>query len=356
MVRSSQGGSARDTAFQVPGTTTFVGRQRLQQASIDIIAFNAETIQEWHRADVATAQGDGADQLIRWINVKAIHDTGLIDDLGNAFGLHPMTREDIANTHQRPKWEEFPGYGFAAMKMLDDGGPNRGVTVEHVSLILGPTWVLSFQEDEEDVFESVRQRLRTGSGRVRRMQADYLAYCLMDAVVDHYFLAIERIGEEVELIDERVLSNPRPGDHQDIHRLKQQLLSLRRAVWPLREVVGAIVRSESDLLGEHTKVFWRDLYDHTVQVIDMVETSRDVLTSLHDTFLSSLSNRMNEVMKVLTVISTIFIPLTFIAGVYGMNFKNMPELEWKDGYYAVWAVMVVIGVILILFFRKRRWI
>lgn len=354
--RSSKGHTASDTAFQVPGTTVFVGQQRRERASIDIIDFSPETIQEWHGADVATCLTCQAGQTITWINVNGVHDTGLIEELGDAFNLHPLTREDIANTSQRPKWEEFGGYAFLAMKMLDDGGPARGVTIEHVSLILGPTWVLSFLEDEGDVFESVRKRLRTASGRVRTMPADYLAFCLMDAVVDHYFLAVERIGEGVELIDEQVISNPSPDDIHRIHRFKQQMLILRRAVWPLREVVGAIVRSESELLGERTKVFWRDLYDHTVQVIDMVETSRDSLASLHDTYLSSLSNRMNEVMKVLTVISTIFIPLTFLAGVYGMNFEHMPELKWKEGYYAVWAVMVAIGVLLIVYFRKRRWI
>lgn len=345
-----------ESAFQVPGTTVFVGRQRREQASIDIITFSAETIQEWHQADLDTCNACHAGPTISWINVNGIHDTALIEQLGDAFDLHPLTREDIANTSQRPKWEEFDGYAFLAMKMLDDAGADRGVTVEHVSLILGPTWVLSFLEDEGDVFESVRQRLRTASGRVRTMPADYLAFCLMDAVVDHYFLAVERIGEGVELIDEQVISHPDPGDIKKIHRLKQQMLTLRRAVWPLREVVGAIVRSESDLLGKRTNVFWRDLYDHTVQVIDMVETSRDSLASLHDTYLSSLSNRMNEVMKVLTVISTIFIPLTFLAGVYGMNFEHMPELKWKEGYFVVWAVMVSTGVLLLMYFRKRRWI
>ena len=356
MSRSSKGNTAGDTAFQVPGTTVFVGQQRRERACIDIINFSPETLEEWHGADVSTCRTCSTGREISWINVNGVHDTALIEELGDVFDLHPLTREDIANTSQRPKWEEFDRYAFLAMKMLDVGGPERAVSIEHVSLILGPTWVLSFLEDEGDVFESVRKRLRTASGRVRRMPADYLAFCLMDAVVDHYFLAVEQIGEDVELIEEEVIRNPSPGDIHRIHRFKQQMLILRRAVWPLREVVGAIVRSESELLGERTKVFWRDLYDHTVQVIDMVETSRDSLASLHDMYLSSLSNRMNEVMKVLTVISTIFIPLTFLAGVYGMNFEYMPGLKWKEGYYALCAVMVAISVMLILYFRRRRWI
>jgi magnesium transporter len=354
--KSSALTGSSESAFQVPGTTVFVGRQRRELARIHIIQYNPETIQEWRQADMDTCRACLGGPMISWINVNGIHDTALIEQLGDAFALHPLTREDIANTSQRPKWEEFDGYAFLAMKMLDNAGDERGVSVEHVSLILGPNRVLSFVEDEGDVFESVCKRLRMASGRVRKMPADYLAFCLMDAVVDHYVLAVEQIGEKVELIDDQVISDPKPGDIHKIHRLKQQMLALRRAVWPLREVVGAIVRSESDLLGQRTNVFWRDLYDHTVQAIDMVETSRDSLASLHDTYLSSLSNRMNEVMKVLTVISTIFIPLTFLAGVYGMNFEYMPELKWREGYFLVWAVMVSTGVLLLVYFRKRRWL
>jgi len=216
--------------------------------------------------------------------------------------------------------------------------------------------VISFLEDEGDVFESVRQRLRRGAGRVRRKEADYLAFCLMDAVVDHYFLTVERIGDLVEQFDEDLLSNVRQEDIPQLHRFKRNLLNLRRSIWPLREVLSSISRSESPLLQKENQLFWRDLYDHSVQVIDMVETARDTLASMHDTYLSSLSNRMNEVMKILTIISTIFIPLTFIAGVYGMNFKNMPELEWRDGYFLVLAVMLAIGISLLAYFRRRRWL
>jgi magnesium transporter len=346
----------RRSALHAPGTTVFVGARRLSEATIDIIDYDAYTLREIQGADVSACLERIGMDTVTWINVNGVHDTALIEALGDGLGLHPITQEAIANTVQRPNWEEFPSYAFAAMKMLDDGGAERGVKIEHVSLILGPTWVLSFLEDEGDVFDSVRHRLRTGTGRVRSMNADYLAFCLMDAVVDHYFLAVERIGENVEIYDERVLMNPRPEDIHEIHRFKRQLLSLRRAAWPLREVVNAIARSESELLDSKTKVFWRDLYDHTVQVIDMVETSRETLASMHDTYLSSLSNRMNEVMKVLTVISTIFIPLTFIVGVYGMNFQYMPELHWKNSYYVLWIAMSVIGIGLITYFRRRRWI
>jgi magnesium transporter len=240
--------------------------------------------------------------------------------------------------------------------MIDCHTDALDVKVEHVSLILGRNYVISFLEDEGDVFESVRQRLRRAVARIRDKQADYLAFCLMDAVVDHYFLSVERVGDMVEQLDEDLLNNVRQEDIPQLHHMKRNLLYLRRSIWPLREVLSAISRSEASMLMDENRAYWRDLYDHSVQVIDMVETARDTLASMHDTYLSTLSNRMNEVMKILTIISTIFIPLTFIAGVYGMNFENMPELQWKQGYYVVWAVMLAIGISLIIYFRRRRWI
>ena len=216
--------------------------------------------------------------------------------------------------------------------------------------------MISFLEDDGDVFEAVRQRIRSSGGRIRWMKADYLAYSLMDAVVDHYFLAVERMGDIIEEVDDRLLDEPQPGDIKEIHGLKRAILSLRKAVWPIREEVGVIVKSESPLLTPESRVFWRDLYDHSIQIIDLVETHRDLLGGMHDTYLSILSHRMNEVMKVLTIISTIFIPLTFIAGVYGMNFKEMPELQWRGGYYSVWLLMIVIASSLFLYFRRKHWL
>jgi magnesium transporter len=297
---------------------------------------------------------DGAS--ITWVNVNGIHDVGLIEALGEHFALHPMTIEDIVNTAQRPKWDVISNYGMLALKMLDMDSNKESVRIEHVSLILGSSWVISFLEDEGDVFESVRQAIRTNAGRIRRMGADYLLFCLVDAVVDHYFLVVEHIGDKVEILDERLLVDPRQNDIQVLHRFKRDLLSLRRAVWPLREVLSAVSKEESPLLNIDTKVFWRDLYDHCIQVIDIVETARDTLSSMHDTYLSTISNRMNEVMKVLTIFSTIFMPITFIAGVYGMNFQYMPELAWKPAYFITLAVMALIAISMALYFRHRRWI
>ncbi len=339
-----------------PGTPVFIGERRRQTLRIDLIEYGASHLREAHDVGAEDCTGLASSATVSWIQVNGVHDIDLIEALAGHFGLHPMTIEDIVNTSQRPKAEEFPHYYFLALKMLSYGGARRSLRAEHVSLILGPSFVISFLEDEGDVFDSVRHRIRHGVGRVRSLQADYLAFCLMDAVVDHYFLAVEQIGDEIELLDGRILANPSPGDIQEIHRYKGDLIKLRKAVWPLREVIANLGKSDSALLRAETAVFWRDLYDHTVQVIDIVETSRDVLASLHDTYLSSLSHRMNEIMKVLTIISTIFIPLTFIVGVYGMNFKTMPELEWRPGYYVVWGVMVAIGAGLFAYFRRRRWL
>jgi magnesium transporter len=240
--------------------------------------------------------------------------------------------------------------------MMAFGEASRLVKVEHVSLILGDGYVISFLEDEGDPFDEVRQRLRSANGRIRAMKADYLAYALMDAVVDHYFLAIEGIGDRIEEIDDRLLTDPRPEDIQEVHRLKRNILDLRKAVWPLREEIGALEKRESPLFCAETKVFLRDLYDHTIQAIDMLETLRDILGGLQDTYLSSMSNRMNEVMKMLTIIATIFIPLTFIAGVYGMNFEHMPELKWRRGYYLIWGIMIAIGIGMVTYFKKKKWL
>lgn len=348
--------SSRATTFQVPGTAVFVGERRRERATLHLIRFDANRLEDLPDADLEHCRPGSGWEGVTWVNVSGVHDVALIEAIGDAFGLHPMTREDIANTSQRPKWEEFPGYGLAALKMLEIDAAGADVRIEHVSLILGNNWVLSFLEDEGDVFASVRARIRSSSGRVRTLGADYLAYCLLDAVVDHYFLAVEWIGERIDDFDDNVLNNPSRVRVEEVHRFKRELLALRRAVWPMREVVGAIGKGDAAVVSRETTVFWRDLYDHTVQVIDMVETCRDTVTSLHDTYLSSLSNRMNEVMKTLTIISTIFIPLTFVAGVYGMNFKHMPELDWRYGYPAVWMVMVTLTVFLVQWFRRRTWL
>lgn len=338
-----------------PGAMVFVGQQKMSAVRVDVIDYTSTGFNEQKNVSVRRCRDTAKTAGVTWINVNGIHDVGLIEALGKCLNLHPLTMEDIVNTSQRPKAEVFPDYIFVVLKMISFNEARRQVEMEHVSLILGANFVVSFQEDEGDLFDAVRTRIRSAKGRIRSMGADYLAYALMDAVVDHYFLTVERIGDHIEDFDDRILADPRPEDLQEIHLLKRDILGLRKAVWPLREEVSTLEKTESPLIRSETRVFLRDLYDHTIQVIDMVETFRDILGGMHDTYLSSLSNRMNEVMKVLTVIATLFIPLTFIAGVYGMNFEYMPELKWRWGYGLVWGVMLAVGMGMVCYFRKKKW-
>ncbi|MCB2217846.1 magnesium/cobalt transporter CorA [Desulfofustis glycolicus] len=339
-----------------PGTMVFIGEQKQDRARIEVLAYSEATFDELHDIPVEQCRPFANAPGVSWINVNGIHDVGLIQALGSIFGLHPLTLEDLVNTGQRLKIEEFPSYTFIVLKMITFNETTQSIDVEHVSLILGERFVLSFQEDAGDVFGTVRERLRSAKGRLRSMKADYLAYSLMDAVVDHYFLAVERIGERIEDLDERSLIEPRPEDIGEIHRLKRVILMLRKAAWPLREEIGALEKSELAMVRPETRLFWRDLYDHTIQILEMADTYRDILGGMHDTFLSSMSNRMNEIMKVLTIIATIFIPLTFIAGVYGMNFVHMPELQWRWGYHIVWGIMLIVGCGLLAYFKRKKWL
>jgi magnesium transporter len=338
-----------------PGTMLFIGEKKQDKASIDIIHYSETELNELRDTTVNQCLVFAKVPGITWMNVNGIHDINQIELLGKCFDLHPMTLEDIVNTTQRPKVEEFSHYLFIVLKMMSYDGANN-LVIEHVSMILGKNYVISFIEDEGDLFDTVRNHIRAATSRIRLLKSDYLAYSLMDAVVDHYFLTVERIGDRIEDIDEQILAEPRPEDIREIHQLKRDILHLRKAIWPFREEVGIIAKSDSTLLHAETKVFWRDLYDHTIQIIDMAETCRDILGGMHDTYLSSISNRMNEIMKMLTIISTIFIPLTFIVGVYGMNFEYMPELKWHYGYCMIWSLMLAISLGLFVYFKRKKWI
>jgi magnesium transporter len=295
-------------------------------------------------------------RTVSWINVNGLHDTALIEKIGDQFGIHPMILEDVVSVDQRPKIEDMGHYIYFSMKMIFMKEDNRTLRTEQVSIILGNRFVISFQEPDGDVFDAIRDRIRTGRGRIRKMGSDYLAYSLLDAVVDHYFLVLESLGEEIENLEEEVLEDPSSKTIQKLHEMKRQLLFIRKSVWPVRELVNGMERSESDLIQANTHIYLRDVYDHTIQIIDMMETMRDMNAGLFDMYLSSLSNRLNEVMKVLTIIATIFIPLTFIAGVYGMNFQFMPELKWRWGYFYILGVMLTAGIFMLLYFKRKKWI
>jgi magnesium transporter len=279
----------------------------------------------------------------------------VLEAFGKQFGLHPLLLEDIANTDQRPKLDDYETHFFLVMKMLSLS-ERQDVMVEQVSLVLGRNFVLSFQENGSDVFQPVRERLRGGKGRMRQSGADYLLHALVDAIVDQYFAVLESVGEKIESLQQVVVADPKPETLREIHALKRQLLFLRRAVWPLRDVMNNLSRSESPIFQQTTKVFFRDVYDHVVQIVDTIETLREMVSASLDIYLSSVSYRLNAVMRVLTVITTIFMPLSFIASIYGMNFEHMPELRSEWGYPLVLGVMVAVGVGMLAVFRKKRWL
>jgi len=293
---------------------------------------------------------------VMWLNIDGVHLPEIIEQVGKSFGLHPLVAEDIASTGQRPKMEDFDDYIFVVLRMLRFDGEENETKTEQMSIILGNNFVISFQEREGDVFDHIRERLRNNKGRIRKLGADYLAYSLIDAIVDNYFIILEKLGEAIEEIEDKLVTNPSSDTLQTIHDLKREMIFLRKSVWPLREVINRLERSESPLINKSTYVYMRDVYDHTIQVIDAVETFRDLLSGMLDIYLSSISNRMNEVMKVLTVIATIFIPLTFVAGIYGMNFKYMPELDQAWSYPTVLLLMLVVALLMVVYFRRKKWI
>jgi magnesium transporter len=339
-----------------PGTPVYTGEKKEEAARVTVIDYDEKHFQEKEISHVDECFGLKDSPSVSWINVDGIHDGEVINAFSENFGLHPLVVEDILHTGQRPKIEDYGEYIFIVFTMLQYDEERRDIIGEQVSLILSDHIVLSFQERPGDIFDLIRERIRNGKGRIRKMGTDYLAYSLVDAVVDHYFVILEKTGERIEELEESLTTNAKPETMQEIHRLKREMLYLRKSIWPLRESISGLEKSESALIKKATLKYLRDVYDHTIQIIDTVETFRDMLSGMHDTYLTSISNRMNEIMKVLTIIATIFIPLTFVAGIYGMNFKFMPELDWRWGYPALWLVVVTIVVIMIIFFKRKKWL
>jgi magnesium transporter len=339
-----------------PGTLVHVGERRVEKTKISVFDYDATNFLEKDIKNVEESFAFRDTATVTWINIDGVHDADIVEKIGGHFGIHPLILEDIMNTSQRPKLEDLGETLFLVIRMISLDRKGKDIVSEQLSLVIGPNFVLSFQEEPGDMFDPVRERIRKGKGRIRKMGPDYLAYALIDAVVDQYFFVLEQLGERIEVLEEGLITNPRSETLREIHALKREMIFLRKSVWPLREVVSGLERAESDLIKPTTNIFLRDVYDHTIQVIDNIETFRDMLSGMLETYLSSVSNRMNEVMKLLTIIATIFIPLTFIAGVYGMNFKFMPEVEWRWGYFFVWGVMIAVGVIMLAFFRRKKWL
>jgi magnesium transporter len=339
-----------------PGSLIHVGDRKIEKPVIDLIEYDATDYQVHNDQSVDQIRANLAAGRISWVNLTGIHDIALLGDLGDAFGVHPLALEDILNTQHRPKIEEYQDYLLIILKMLRFDDETKTIDTEQVSLIIGPNIVLSFQEREWDVFNGVRDRLQRSSGRIRQRGTDYLAYALLDSIIDSYFQILEKVGDCLVDVEEELLTSPEQSSLGSVYHFKRELLLLRKSVWPLREVVSELQKGEIELVSEPTQVFLRDLYDHTIQVMDTVELFRDTVSGLHDLYLSSVSNRMNEIMKVLTIMASIFIPVTFIAGIYGMNFEYMPELRWRWGYFMVWGI--VLGCVggMLVFFKKRKWL
>ncbi len=339
-----------------PGSLVYTGEHRTEDVKISFFDYDEEKFQEKEPEEIEECFPFSEKPSVTWINIDGLHQTEIIEKIGEHFDIHPLILEDILSTSQRPKLEDMENYEFIVMRMLDYDEEKGDVESEQISLILGQNFVISFQESAGDVFDSIRERIRKGKGRIRKMGPDYLTYTLIDAIVDHYFFILENFGEKIESMEEEVVGDPTPQTLQTIHDLKRELISLRKSMWPLREIINRLSKEETPLIEDSTRVYLRDVYDHTIQIIDTVETYRDIVSGMLDIYLSSVSNRMNEVMKVLTIIATIFIPLTFIAGIYGMNFEFMPELGISWAYPAILLAMLTIGIVMIGYFRKKDWL
>lgn len=339
-----------------PGTLVHIGEKKIEKPRITIIDYDEEHYFEKEVESVEECFPYKDTSTATWINIDGLHEVEIIEKIGSHFAIHPLILEDIVHTGQRPKIEDFESYVFIVLTILYDNPESGEIEEEQFSIILGANVVITFQEKLGDVFKTIRERIQNGKLRTKRGGAEFLTYRLIDTVVDNYFLVLEKLQEKMEYLEDELLLNPTKQTLQSIYDLRRKLLSIRKSLWPLRDVIGIIQKEDIPLFNEYLLIYFKDVYDHLNQLIESVEIFREIITGLLDTYLTSISNRMNEVMKVLTIIATIFIPLTFIAGIYGMNFKYMPELEWKWGYAAVWGVMIALVGCMFIYFRKKKWL
>lgn len=344
-----------------PGSLIFTGEQKTQKVSISLFDYNSGNFSETSVDDLNELEKYKNNSNVTWINVIGLHDINILDKIGNIFEIHPLVLEDILNVSHSPKIEDYESYLFLVVKMINYKEGLNILDVEQVSLIIGKNYIITFQEKNGDVFNPIRDRIRTAKGLIRKYSEDYLAYRILDSIIDNYFSVLENFDDRIEDIEDQILTQPDESSLEEIHHLRKELIKLRRAVSPLREMIFTIEKEKFNFIQKTTFVYLRDLSDHIKQIIDTIENYREFINGLLEVYLSNASHRMNEVVKLLTIISTIFIPLTFIVGIYGMNFRtdasrwNMPELDWAFGYPFVMALMVVIAVTLIIFFKKKRW-
>lgn len=339
-----------------PGTLIYTGNKQKEPIKFKVFEYTESEVWEKDFQKVEDILYCKESKNKTWINIDGIHNIEMMEKIQNHFDIHPLTMEDIIHTSQRPKLEEYDKYLFIVLRMFTYDESARELKNEQVSIILSERYIITFLEDPGDVFDPVRERIRKAGTKIRKNGSDFLAYSLIDSIVDSYFHILEMIGEEIEELEDRLVVNTQKDDIQLIHRMRRNMILLRKSVWPLREVISVMQRNENSFIKTSTQIYLRDVYDHLIQIIDTIESFRDMIVGMLDVSLSSTSNKLNEVMKVLTIISTLFIPLTFLAGVYGMNFKKFPELEAAWMYpWGFWIISLVVAIIMIAYFKKKKW-
>ncbi len=344
-----------------PGTLVHIGEKKTAASHVILMHYDEGSV---HEVEVTAAELAGKIKLAQgtagttWVNLNGLGDIDMMERIGACFNLHPLVLEDIFNTEQRSKLEDYGDYLYVVLKTFgyEDRGSTERLSADQISLVVGRNFVLSFLETDGIQFGAVRERLRSGKGQIRKSGADFLMYSLIDAIVDSYFVILERLDEKTEALETELISNPVPGTLHSIYRLKRENVFLRRSLWPLREVINSLQRGDSPLMSSNTLLYLRDVYDHTIHIIESVESLRDLTSGMLDIYISSISYRISAVMKVLTVITTIFMPLTLIAGIYGMNFKHLPGLDWDWGFFTVLGIMAAIIVGMLALFRRKKWL
>jgi magnesium transporter len=338
-----------------PGTLIYTGDSQTETSDVMVIQYDETAISEkiLRGGDDCLLAREG---MVTWYDVRGLGDVKIIEHIGQAFHIHPLALEDVLNTQQRPKWEDYHNGVFLIARAQRIDNETLAIKTEQIAFFFGKNFLLTFQEDSDDLFPNIRERLHKSLGKIRQKGADYLAYTLIDYIVDGYFLILDKTEEAIEKLEDEILNDFRTSVRSNIYKLKRQQSEVRRAVLPLREVIGRFAREEGEFVNATNTVYIRDLYDHISQVAELIESQRDMLQNLNDLYNAEQSNRANHVMKVLTIVSAIFIPLTFIAGVYGMNFDNMPELHSQNGYFAVWAFMILIAILQLIYFRIKKWL
>ncbi|MDD5659902.1 MAG: magnesium/cobalt transporter CorA [Actinomycetota bacterium] len=339
------------------GSLIHIGEKKVDKIKIKLVDYGTHEYieKDIDAEDIEQCFGFKDDKTITWINIDGIHETEILNKLGKCFGFHPLILEDILNTEQRPKVEDFNDYIYIVLKMINYNNKHGEINLEQVSIIVGSNYVISLQEKPLKIYEPIRTRLKNDKSRIRNEGSDYLAYLLIDSIIDNYFDVLEKIGEKIEIVENKLVVAPTQKTLKTIYDLKRDMLFMRKSTWPVREVISKLERGEISLISSNTRIYIRDIYDHIIQVIDSIETFRDMLSGMIDIYLSSISNRLNEVMKILTIISTIFIPITFIASIYGMNFKFMPEIPWKWSYPTVWIIIIAIIIYMVIYFKRKKW-